>query len=232
MTLTIEFCGRSFEPSRKEPFVVGREADLDIDDNPFLHRRFLTIAVADGLWMLSNIGTQLTATVSDADGRMEAFLAPGSALPLVFSHTVVRFTAGPTTYEFVVVNDTPLFMAPPSEITTEGETTVGPITLTPEQKLLVMALAEPVLRGDGRASVSIPSLADACERLGWTSTKLNRKLDNVCQKLSKLGVRGLHGSPGNLASNRRTRLVEYAIATRLVTHADLSLLEGDSALLP
>ncbi len=225
MSLIVDFCGESQTLDESRVFVVGRDADLDIDDNPFLHRRFLTIAHANGFWMLSNVGTQLTATVSDAEGRMEAFLAPGATLPIVFPRTSVRFTAGPTTYEFGILHDDPPFSAPIEEPATDGQTTVGATSLTPDQRLLILALAEPVLRGDGRASVSVPSLSDASTRLGWTSTKFNRKLDNVCQKLTKLGVRGLHGGPDRLASNRRTRLVEYAVATRLVTRADLAVLE-------
>ena len=56
----------------------------------------------------------------------------------------------------------------------------------------------------------------------------NRQLDNLCQKLAAFGVRGLHGDAENLAANRRARLAEYALATRLVTRADLSLLDGMS----
>jgi hypothetical protein len=53
----------------------------------------------------------------------------------------------------------------------------------------------------------------------------NRKLDNVCEKLDKLGVEGLRGGRGKLATNRRARLVEYAVATRLVSTDDLVLLD-------
>jgi hypothetical protein len=98
---------------------------------------------------------------------------------------------------------------------------------------LVLALAEPALRGTGRAGSTLPSSGEAAQRLGWTTTKFNRKLDNVCQKLAAQGVRGLHGEPGRLASNRRARLVEYALAVRLVTRDDLHLLDdaddGDPA---
>jgi hypothetical protein len=38
-------------------------------------------------------------------------------------------------------------------------------------------------------------------------------------------VRGLHGSSDQLASNRRARLVEYALSTQMVTKEDLILLE-------
>jgi hypothetical protein len=225
MALSLEFCGveQSIDPDQE--FVIGRDADLAVDDNPFLHRRFLTITSTRGLWTLSNVGAQLTATVSDSEGRMEAYLAPGAAIPIVFGRTLVRFTAGPTTYELTLVDDAPPFATPPIVEPVGGETTIGATSLTPDQKRLILALAEPVLRGDGRASVSIPSLADVARRLGWTSTKVNRKLDNVCQKLARLGVRGLHGGPDRLASNRRTRLVEYSVSVRLVTRDDLPLLD-------
>ena len=52
---------------------------------------------------------------------------------------------------------------------------------------------------------SVPTSGQAAERLGWQLTKFNRKLDNVCDKLDRLGVRGLRGGPGKLASNRRAR---------------------------
>ena len=72
----------------------------------------------------------------------------------------------------------------------------------------------------------IPSSAAAAERLGWTLTRFNRKLDNVCQKLADAGTRGLHGGVGKLATNRKARLVEHALSTKLVTEGDLALLDG------
>ena len=92
----IDFCGE-IAPIARQPFTIGRDADLVLDDNRHLHRHFLSIDQQQGLWLLANVGGQLTATVSDAGGRLEAFLAPGAVLPLVFDHTVVRFTAGYST---------------------------------------------------------------------------------------------------------------------------------------
>ena len=90
----------------------------------------------------------------------------------------------------------------------------------------MVALAEPFLRRGQGGATQIPSSADAASRLGWKVTKFNRKLDNVCQKLADAGTRGLHGGPGKLASNRKARLVEHALSTRLVTEADLVLLDS------
>ncbi len=223
--LLLEFCGEVVAIDRT-PFGIGRDADYVIDDdNRFLHRQFVTVDRQGLLWVLSNVGGQLTATVSDTAGLLEAFLAPGAALPLVFDETVVRFTAGPTTYEFTLRLADPTFRAAEIEHAADGDTTVGRVSMTPDQLRLVLALAEPSLVGGGRAGAAMPSSAEAAARLGWTTTKFNRKLDNVCQKLAAQGVRGLHGEPGRLASNRRARLVEYAVAVRLVTRDDLELLD-------
>src|SRR5699024_7496932 len=113
--------------------------------------------------------------------------------------------------------------------TTSGETTVGRVSLTPDQKLLIVSLCEDFLRRAGAGQGQIPSSAAAAERLGWKVTKFNRKLDNVCQKLADAGIRGLHGGPGKLASNRKSRLVEHALSTRMVTEEDLCPRAGTAA---
>jgi hypothetical protein len=222
--LTVDYCGELHAVSPGERLVVGREGDVTIDDNPYLHRRFLLVEHLDGLWWLANVGTQLSATVADAEGTLQSWLAPGARVPLVFKVTSVRFTAGPTTYELDVMLDDPPFAGTPPVESDEGETTIGPMQFTPDQRLLIVALAEPILRGEGKGIGSVPSSSEAATRLGWTITKFNRKLDNVCQKLSRIGVRGLHGDAGALASQRRARLVEYALASRLVSASDLELL--------
>ncbi|MFH5823507.1 hypothetical protein [Georgenia sp. AZ-5] len=222
--MQLEFCGEWFPLSGEEPFVIGREGVLEIDDNPYLHRRFLEVSRHDDLWWLENVGTRLSATVADPEGNTQAWLAPGARLPVVYARTTVLFTAGPTTYELTLVNDEPAYLPTrPADEPEAGETTIGPVSLTEAQLLLVLALAEPVLSGRG-STATIPTSAVAAERLGWTLTRFNRKLDNVCDKLHRYGVRGLRGGPGKLAVNRRARLVEHAVASRLVVPEQLPLL--------
>lgn len=229
---TVEFCGERYPVAPGQPLVIGRGGRLDIDDNPYLHRAFLQVSDQDSLWWLANLGTRLTATVADEQGLMQAWLAPGARLPLVFERSVVWFTAGSTTYEFEVVLTDPPFepvafepVRVEPQLAEVGATTLGRLPFTSDQKLLIVALCEPMLRRGMRGSAKIPSSALAAERLGWALTKFNRKLDNVCDKLTKAGIRGLHGEPGRLASDRRVRLVEYALAARLVVRADLELLD-------
>lgn len=225
-SISVEFCGEWHRIAEGEELTIGRDADLIIDeDNPFLHRRFLTIMQVDTMWWLVNIGSRLSATITDGSGSMQAWLAPGARLPLVFDVTKVVFTAGPTTYELDVHAESPDFERIVTEDDPVGETTVGSVQLTPSQKLLILALSEQMLTREGSGMSSVPTSAQAAKRLGWPLTKFNRKLDNVCDKLDRLGVRGLRGGPGKLASNRRARLVEHAVFSRLVTTDDLPLLD-------
>lgn len=225
MGVTVEFVGELRSIGDGEWVTIGRDADISVDDNLYLHRRFLHVGYVDGLAWIVNVGDQLSATVADGDGRVQAWLAPDARLPIVFESTVVRFTAGPTSYEVTIHLDEAPFVGPSPMTDDQGDTTIGMVPFTVDQRRLIVALAEPLLLQSGRGSASVPSSGEAARRLGWTTTRFNRKLDNVCQKLTKVGVRGLHGSPGELASNRRARLVEYAVTTRLVTGDDLGLLD-------
>ncbi len=47
--LKIEFCGEWYDVVHPNDFHIGRESDLVIDDNPYLHRRFLRIYEDFGL---------------------------------------------------------------------------------------------------------------------------------------------------------------------------------------
>ncbi|MCY1237484.1 hypothetical protein D9M72_501840 [compost metagenome] len=120
---------------------------------------------------------------------------------------------------------TPSFRQEAPDDESGGDTTIGPVVFTDSQKALIVALAEPMLRRDGTGFSAIPSSADAARTLGWALTRFNRKLDNVCDKLDRVGVAGLRGGGGKLATNRRARLVEHAVTSHLVTAADLHLID-------
>lgn len=208
---------------------IGRTGDVEIDDNPYLHRSFLVVREEAGLWWLSNVGSTLTASVADDSGLFQAWLAPGARIPLALSRVLVWFTAGPTTYDFEIFVDNPAFVAVAPQPVPQGrcgEMTIGRVSFTANQKLLMVALCESSLSQSYPGSSMIPSSAAAAARIGWTVTRFNRKLDNVCQKLADAGTRGLHGGVGSLASNRKARLVEHALSTRLVTAPDLVLLDS------
>ena len=223
--LRVEFVGEwsTIEPG--QDFYVGRESELTIDENPYLHRRFLRIFDEFGLWWLGNVGSLLSATVSDGTGQVQAWLAPGAKLPIVFPELNVMFTAGSTTYDFTIHAEDDYFTTSRMQQGSGNTTTRMPVALTTTQRQLILSLAEPMLRQSTAGRGTLPSNADAAARLGWSMTTFNRKLDNVCDKLDRLGVDGLRGGKGKLATNRRARLVEYAVVSHLVSVEDLPLLD-------
>lgn len=229
--LLVDYCGEEYLLGPDDRFTIGREADLSVDDNPFLHRQFLSISYAMQLWWITNIGTHIAATVSETSGTMQAWLSPGARLPLVFPEMLIVFTAGSTTYEIELRIPTADYSVAPTAKWRhhDGDTTVGQVSLTESQKLLIVALAEPRLLRPGEGRIEVPPSAQAARRLGWTTTRFNRKLDNVCEKLDRIGVRGLRGGRDSYASNRRARLVEHAITSLLVTERDLELLDLEAA---
>jgi hypothetical protein len=223
--LRVEFCGDDYHVADGGELSIGRESDLNIDDNPYLHRVFLRIYEDFGLWWLANVGGLLSATVSDGTGQVQAWLAPGAKLPIVFETMHVMFSAGSATYDLSIHSAEDFYNTSTSMATMSSATTVAPMTLTTTQRQLILALAENVLRQNVPGRGSIPSNADAAKRLAWPLTTFNRKLDNVCDKLDKIGVPGLRGGQGKLATGRRARLVEYAVASHLVSAEDLPLLD-------
>jgi hypothetical protein len=223
--LRVEFCGEWYDVHPETGLSIGRESDLVVDDNPWLHRRFLQIYPEHGLWWLGNVGGLLSATVSDATGQVQAWLAPGARLPIVFESLQVLFSAGSTTYEFTIHGEPEFYATASPLMSGSGATTRTPLSLTLSQRQLIVALAENVLRRSVPGRGEIPSSSEAAERLGWTQTAFNRKLDNVCDKLDRIGVDGLRGSRDQLATSRKARLVEYAVSTRLVSADDLPLLD-------
>ena len=88
---------------------IGRTGDLEVDDNPYLHRTFLVVSFENGFWWISNTGSTLTATVADEQGLFQAWLNPGAKIPLAMKKLIVWFTAGPTTYDFEIHVASPVF---------------------------------------------------------------------------------------------------------------------------
>ena len=222
--MKIDYAGEVYSLEPGESLEFGRSAQLAIDDNPYLHRRMGRFEFRNELWMLHNTGRSLYLTVLDLHSQSQAVIAPGRQIAFTFAPALVRFRAGRTTYELIVEGlQSPAVVEDGSEYTIDTFR-FSDFPLTPTQRLLVVALAEQTLRDPG-SGVQIPNSSQVANRLGWTITQFNRKLDNVCAKLTKVGIANLHGGPGALASNRRRTLVEFAMESGLVDAADLELLD-------
>lgn len=223
--LVLDFGGRRQWIPAGTTFVIGRGADLPIDGNQYVHRRFLEIAQHEGIWRLANVGSRLSASVASADGMAQSWLEPGASMPLVFDATVVMFTAGDTTYELTLLAETPFYQV--STPWTSGSDGGVAGLLSPVQRILLTALAEPMLRADASGAVRLPALEEVAGRVGWSPEKFERRVGSLIDKFARHGVRGLErNEAGELPDSARTRIAEYAVGARIVTADDLDLLEA------
>jgi hypothetical protein len=229
LRLRVEYCGEVRAVETSDELTFGRAGDLRIDDNRHLHRVLGRLWARGEQWWLTNEGSSISIQIADADSRSNVVLAPGSEIALSFPNSILRFRAGITDYELALsVPD-----REDEEEDDEGEDpwddeftdtiALGDIVLTDEQRLLLLALAEPTLR-DPHVKQDLPANRAVARRLGWSITKFNRKLDNLCNRFAKLGVGGLRGSIDQLATDRRRRLVDHAIDSGLITAAQLDRL--------
>jgi len=230
--LRVDFIGEVTVVEPGAELTFGRQADLHIDDNRHLHRILGRFWSRGDAWWLTNEGRSITIQIADADSRSNVMLAPGSEIALSFPNSILRFRAGVTDYEVIVrvpdrgaedgdAEDDPL-EADDSEYDVDT-IALGDLLLTDEQRLLLLALAEGTLR-DPHSTDELPTNRAVARRLGWSITKFNRKLDNLCNRFSKLGVGGLRGSIDQLATDRRRRLVEHAVESGLITGSQLAIL--------
>jgi len=209
--LTVDFAGEVHQLGVDDELTFGRSAknDLVIDeDNTRLHRRFGRIYFRDGSWWLKNIGRTLPISILDRASRSRVTLTSGRETSLTFKESSVTFSAGSTSYELMIdiVDDDESVRDISLDMTMTG-LTIDQLPLVGEQRLLAIGLAEIALRNPHQP-MSLPSNKAIAHRFGWPMTTFNRKLDRLCRKYADNGVPGLVGGPGQLASNRRQKLVD------------------------
>jgi hypothetical protein len=230
--LYLDFCGEDHTLDPGASMTFGRDGDLMVDDNPYMHRIVGRFTDHDGMWCLENLGRTIPVVLRDASGPSSANIAPGSAAALVHGEFTLGFSAGPTRYElFGALEDHEWATDLLGPDGLSGTETVdwGRVDLNDDQRLLLLAMCEPRLL-DPHGDPDTPfSNRQGAARLGWSITKFNRKLDHLCEKLHRAGVPDVHGGVGANAMDRRRRLVDHALTVRLVTVEELSLIDRPDA---
>jgi hypothetical protein len=207
----VEFCGESHVVEEGGELRFGRDAQLEIDTNPYLHRVLGRFVDRSGHWWLDNLGSAIPL---------------GTGMAIGFAEFRVSFTAGPSRYELdgaVEELELDLDLRPPPGAPRTLEW--GVVELTDDQRLVLVAMCEASLRRPHGAPCEPPPNRACAARLGWSLPKFTRKLDHLCLKFARAGVEGVHGDYGLTASNRRRLVVEHSLAVHLVTPADLRLLD-------
>lgn len=230
--LIVDFAGEVHELGPDDELTFGRSArnDLVIDeDNARLHRHFGRIYHRDGSWWLANTGRKLPITILDRASRSRITLTSGKETSVSFAESSVTFNAGSTSYEIMVdlIDGSDPSIDASLDLTTTG-LTIDHIPLSGDQRLLAVAMCELSLLNPHQPTALVSNKAIA-HRFGWSTTTFNRKLDRLCRKYADNGVPGLVGGPGQLASDRRRKLVEHLVGTGEITVEDLALLDSSAS---
>ncbi len=216
---------REVEPT--ETLTFGRAGDVVIDEtNRELHRVQGTISATNGQWLIENNGRSAALIVTDLDGASYVRIAAGATLPIPFKNNAVTFSAGRSNYRLQIEHPShpgPRSASVIASSVADRTLTTGALVFNDEQFQLMVALSERRLIGPITAA-DLPSNREVAKRLGWSLTKVNRKLDHLCIKLDKAGVGGLRGSIDNVAVERRLALADFAVERGIVTEASLTAL--------
>jgi hypothetical protein len=181
----------------------------------------------EGLWWVQNLNGSTTLHLA-SEARAAAAVLPRQQLPVTARESRLSFQCGLSPYELELrLAHDPLL--PVADLDSDEEVShtlpYGVVPLTPTQHRLLVALAEPRLRSPAAVVTGLPSHRELAERLAWSDAQVRRKLDNVCDKFRREGVRGLHERDGGKKADRRMMLVEHVVSTGLVSARDLGLLD-------
>lgn len=227
--LTVTFEGTPHTVTTDQEFTFGRAASLIIDSaNRELHRVQGVLRFDNGSWHVHNNARATSLVVTHHESPSFSKVAPGATLVLPFASCSITFSAGRANYRLDVVDESAVDAPNPVPTVSAGDRTVtaGHLIFNEEQFQLLAVLGEP--RMAGPVSVAdLPSNRQIAKRLGWNVSKVNRKLDNLCLKLDKVGVQGLRGDMAGAARMRRVNLANYVVESGLLTEETLALLPED-----
>lgn len=215
--LTVRFVGECYRPRANLTF--GRDADLVLDDNSYLHRKAGRFRLRSGTWWLENLGSRLRLTMLASDGSL-LDLQPGAASPLLGLGGEVSLTAGPTRYQLDYELEADQLTDPDTIGVGERDTGVDTITygaiLTPREMDFVVVMAQGRLTG---RLGPLPSHGEIAAIWGVSHKTVDNTLQRLRSKLRKQQVSYVQSSE---------TLVEYLVTQGLVTKADLEWASLDS----
>jgi hypothetical protein len=206
--LTVQFVGETYHPTRD--LVFGRQAELSLDDNNYLHRQAGRFRLRAETWWLENLGRRLRLTMVSSDGSV-IDLRPGASSPLLGDAGEVALTAGPTRYAIeyrlaqsqVSWEDTVDYRGPGADTMTYGT------MLTPRELDFVVVMAQGRLTG---RLGPLPSHGEIAEIWGVSHKTVDNTLQRLRAKLRKQNITFVQSSE---------TLIDYLVTQGLLTIADL-----------
>jgi len=174
-----------------------------------------------GVWWLVNKSAVRPLEVVD-DVGIRTVLPPGRRLAVTAPMTVI--VEGATRRHALTVDlpygtvEARAGLVPALEIEGNPTRATSDVSITPADKLALVALFSGYLEPFPRYDPHPKSYADAASRLEWPRTTLVKRVEYLRTRLTNAGV------PNLLGENALPHLAEWALATGLISRADLALL--------
>lgn len=208
--------------------------DLQLSDDPRLHRHAGYISILPAGWQLTNTGSRLHLLVADLHGFGRDDLPPGVCRTVPWQHSSVTVPLGSEQLTFTVeCRTTPADDdSDDPAIDNSGPPTIEPFAIDRSTGYFrtLVALCEPQLL-DPRSG-HVPSDAALAVRLNrchlesrhLTARSVERRLNYLRRALAIREEDDTGSAVGLERRDGRRQLVELALATGLVSSADLSAL--------
>jgi len=224
-TITIGLGNKRMEVAEGEELTFGRSQRTTLCLDPAdlgISRVAGSLEAEAGVWWLVNKSTSRPLEVVD-DVGIRTVLPPGRRLAITGPLTVI--VEGAMRRHALTV-DLPdeavelLSRGPSPSIQVEGNPTraAADVSITPADKLALVALFAGYLAPFPRYDPHPKSYADAAARLDCPRTTLVKRVEYLRTRLTNAGV------PNLLGDNALQHLAEWALATGLISRADLALL--------
>ncbi len=203
----------------EEPFTFGRSpgCDLTLDDSDrSISRVAGLIEYVDGVWFLVNASTSRPLYLISEVGLRRTIPTGGrEVLPSGETRVVV---VGVRTHELVLaVGEAALAAGGHVDLGSADRTAMPSITAN--ERIALVAVAEGYLLPHPRHDPQPRTYTQAGERVGLPMSTVRKRVENVRKKLIDAGIFQVEGADARAAT------VEFALAVRLITGADLPLLD-------
>ncbi|HKY16359.1 MAG TPA: hypothetical protein VJM33_15640 [Microthrixaceae bacterium] len=210
----------------------GASADLDLGDDPRLHRRAGLIDVVDDGWTLRNTGRWLHLEVRDLEGPGSDRIEPGAERRIPWQRTRVEVPLGDCVFGFTAIDTSPRHCPDAAPQPARGDRTMPAFRIDRTSGYFRVLVGLCHMHLEHRGSADAPSYGEIARVVNLTGTErrpvtakaVERRLA-YCAQL--FGLREANdGLPRAQVRNFRTALAELALSTGTITDRDLETMRG------
>lgn len=170
--------------------IVGRSGTFPVGtDDAFLHRSLFQLWYGGLGWMIANRGRHIPLDIEPRGSRSltRIHLGPGAVTVMPAGPSAITFATPERHYEIHIDIPSTGISRPTKMNASDGDITYARHIPNEEQRIMLDALAAPLIKNPGANDGDLPTVKELAEQLGWTEKKTNQKIERLCQRLAQDG---------------------------------------------